>query len=208
MQRDDIVKYCNLMEEVKRRMNVINAFGAGSTHVLYKATTVETVYLQFRKMLELIAFGSLVANKQLFSQIYADFSKLWNARKLLDDLQKVNPHFYPQPMNEVPSTTPNVVNDLVPKTSGFLTRDEFVTLYKKCGKILHSENPYGTPIDYVEYEKSIQDWITKIIGLTNNHVIKLVNDPNMYLVHMKENRDDRVHHYVFAPTSLPNKGKA
>lgn len=87
MQTDDIVKYCNLMEEVKRRMNVINAFGSGASHALYKATTVESVYLQLRKILELIAFGSLVANKQLFSQVYADFSKLWNAKKLLADIE-------------------------------------------------------------------------------------------------------------------------
>jgi hypothetical protein len=36
------------------------------THTVYKASTVETVYLQFRKIIELIAMGSIVANKEKF----------------------------------------------------------------------------------------------------------------------------------------------
>ena len=59
----DIVKYCDLMEEIKLRMNVIDFFIYGRGHALYPTPTLESGCLQLRKVLELIAFGSLVANK-------------------------------------------------------------------------------------------------------------------------------------------------
>lgn len=203
MQQPYIIKYCNLMEEIKRRTAVINAFGAGGAAALYKATTIESVYLQFRKILELIALGSLVANKKEFAKVYGGFAKCWNAQYLLKDIERVNPDFYPRPIVEVPAKEPGVKMDWQDKKDGFLTKDEFLKLYVKCGAIMHAVNPYGSQIDYVYYERSIQGWLDKIIGLLNCHTIRLVNDPNLYLLHKKESRDDRVYHYVFAPAPGP-----
>jgi hypothetical protein len=81
------------------------------------------------------------------------------------------------------------------------SKDEFLKLYEKCGAIMHAGNPYGSQVDYSYYECNIQTWLDKIIGLLNSHTIKLVNDQNLYLVHMQEQRDGKVHHYVFAPSS-------
>jgi hypothetical protein len=64
----------------------------GGAAALYKATTIESVYLQFRKILELIALGSLVANKNEFSKVYNDFAKCWNAQYLLKDLSSQAEH--------------------------------------------------------------------------------------------------------------------
>src|SRR5437868_15459887 len=89
-------QYCTLMEEVKLRTKVINAFLEGNAGAVYKATNIESIYLQLRKIVELIAFGSLVANREALSQLYTEFSKLWNARRLLEDIERVNPGFYPE----------------------------------------------------------------------------------------------------------------
>jgi hypothetical protein len=205
MHQSDIQKYCNLMEEVKRRTLVINAFGSRSTTTPFGATNIECVYLQLRKILELIALGSLMANKVEFSEAYSEFSKYWNAQYLLRDLERVNPQFYPQPIIEKSGTKPDVKADWEPKTSGFLTKEDFLKLYEKCGKIMHAGNPYGTQIDYSYYEKSIQDWLTKITGLLSSHYIKLVNDPNLYLIHMREDeKGGNVGHYIFAPINRPD----
>lgn len=206
MQQPDIIKYCNLMEEIKRRTAVIRAFGSGGVTVLYKATTIESVYLQFRKILELIALGSLVANKNEFSKVYCDFAKCWNAQYLLKDIERVNPDFYPRPIVEVPTKQPGLKMEWQEKKDGFLTKDQFLKLYEKCGGIMHAGNPYGSRVDYGYYESNIQGWLDKIVGLLNSHTIRLVKDPNIYLIHMKEDRDDKVHQYVFAPTAGPNPG--
>ena len=203
MQKPDIVKYCNLMEEIKRRTAVISALGSGRVVILFKATTIELVYLQFRKILELIALGSLVANKEEFSKAYGDFAKCWNAQYLFKDIERVNPDFYPRPIVEVPAKQPGFKMDWQDKKEGFLTKEEFLKLYEKCGAIMHAGNPYGSRVDYGYYERNIKGWFGKIIGLLNSHTIRLLKDPNLYLVHMKEQRDDKVHHYVFAPTGGP-----
>jgi len=75
MIKPDIVKYCDLMEEIKRRTAVIDFFLVGDGHALYQPPTIESVGLQSRKVLELIAFGSLVANKESYSAAYARFAE-------------------------------------------------------------------------------------------------------------------------------------
>jgi hypothetical protein len=204
MEESGIVKYCNLMQEIKHRTAVISAFGSDKAGTPFRATTIECVYLQFRKILELIAFGSLVANRREFSKVYADFAKCWNAHYLLRDIERINPGFYPHPIAELPAGKPRVQAELAEKRDGFLTRVEFLKLYEKCGAIIHAGNPYGSQVDYGYYERNIRSWRDKIIGLLNCHTIKLVNDPNLYLLHMKEDRDNKVHHYVFKPTADPN----
>ena len=108
MHSSDMQKYCDLMEEIKRRMNVIDLFLSGKGHAVYEPTTLESVGLQVRKILELIAFGSLVANKAVYSAIYLNFAKHWHAGRLLRDLAKVNSSFYPKPIVEIPSKQPGV----------------------------------------------------------------------------------------------------
>ena len=50
-------KYASQMEEIKLRTNVIFFMESREGHALYLATTVESIYLQFRKILELIFHG-------------------------------------------------------------------------------------------------------------------------------------------------------
>ena len=51
-------------------------------------------------MLEGIAFASLSANKDKYSEIHANFSKHWRAKDMLAVMDTVNPGFYPQPIVE------------------------------------------------------------------------------------------------------------
>ena len=199
MEQDSINRYCAQMEEIKRRTSVVVALLKKETHVVYAATNIEAVYLQFRKILELIAFGSLVANKQVYSAVYSDYASHWRSKQLLKKLSEVNPDFYPQPIKEVPSQKPGIKNDLEHKTTGFLTKEEFVELYDQSSSLIHVPNPFSTPINYELAEKEINNWSGKIKELLNSHIIQLVGDPNFHLIHMKEDRDDRVHHYAFAP---------
>jgi len=191
--------YCNVMEDIKRRTAVVWSFLNGKSSTIYKATTIESVCLQVRKILELIALGSLVANKSEFAEQNENFGGLWNARLILKDLGRLNPYFYPKPIREVPGARPGVKSDLQDIKEGFLTKDEFIKVYEKCGRMMHSDNPYGGKADYRYYDKSIPKWMEEIRVLLNSHTIRLMNDDNMYLIHMKEERDDRVHGYTFAP---------
>lgn len=203
MNRNAIQKYCSLMEESKLRLNIVSAYEAGAFSVIYRATTIESIYLQFRKILELIALGSLAANEKLCRQIYPNLGTFWNAKRILADIEQINPQFYPQPIIEQlnPQGHPHAKAVWLRKPSGYLTKQDFLDLYQKCGAIAHASNPYGSQINYAAYEKRILHWKQQIVGLLNSHTVRLVGDQNLYLIHMSE-ADGRVHHYVFAPSPV------
>lgn len=184
MNPEAVTKYCTLMAEIKRRTTVAAALANRETHLVYEATTIEAIYLQYRKILELIALGSLVANKQVFSQFYQDFAKYWNAELLVKDIGRINPDFYPRPIIQQPSSRPGVKAEWAARPDDYLTRDDLIKLYKKCAAIMHSGNPYGSQVDYAYYESMTAHWGIRIMNLLNAHHIRLVDDPNLYLIQM------------------------
>lgn len=200
MKTEDAQKYCSLMSEIKRRTAVIDGFSSGNIHALYRATTVESVYLQFRKILELIALGSLIANKEVFSNAYENLSKCWNAELIIKDIERINSDFYPCPIIQKVSCKPGIRMDLLDRSNDYLTKEELIKLYKKCGAVMHSGNPYGSQIDYAYQEEMIPHWREKILNLLNSHTIRLINDPNLYLIQMG-NTDEDASYSVFAPCS-------
>ena len=197
----DIEKYCGLMEEVKLRLAVVDYFSSGQGHALYQPPTIESACLQFRKILELIAFGSLVANAEAYTAVYSKVSKGWHAAELLKELERAHPQFYPVPVIEVPSDVPGTILQHKKREDDYLTKDDFSEIYGRCGVMAHAANPYGKGIDYAYYQKMVPAWRTQVVNLLNNHELHLLNRPGMYVIHMKEVRDDRVHWYKFQPPS-------
>lgn len=177
-------KYINVLYEIKRRTGVIDAFMAGNTHAVYEATNIETVCLQFRKILELIAFSSLIANVKEYSQQYTKFAEHWNARLMLRDLERINPDFYPHPIIQQPSTEPGIKMRWLDRSDDYLTKDRFVNVYDKCGGLMHAENPYGPSVDYGYYKQQFLPWRKQLINLLNAHTVTLSGDNNLYLFQM------------------------
>jgi hypothetical protein len=201
MKEPDIKVYVSVMEEIKLRTSVIYSFLSGTSNALYKATNIESIYLQIRMILELIALASIAANKTIFEENQRKFHKHWNPSDILKDIERLNPNYYPEPIREVPSKRHGVVNGLVAIKDGFLTKDELVSIHGKSGNILHAKNQYNKHIDYQEYEKQIPEIMEKIKRLLNCHQIRLLGDQDFfYLIHMKEERDNLVHYYKFQAT--------
>ena len=75
------------------------------------------------------------------------FAQHWHAARILDDLNAVNPNFYPVPGLQIKDETTGKVKAVDTPKKPFLTKSDFVTLYEMCGGILHAENPYGQPRD-------------------------------------------------------------
>jgi hypothetical protein len=194
----DFNKYLLLMMEVKHRTAVIDAILGRTVGLIYDAPTIEAAYLQFRRILELVAMGSLVANQVACATIHTGFAEWWRAKQILDNVEQLNPDFYPKPTLQLPSKKPNVKRDLVDRPDGYLTRPDFVTLYDKSSELLHTPNPFGRPIDYAGALPEISTWRDKIVGLLDAHRIKLLGDPNLYLVQMCSPNESPTY-AVFAP---------
>jgi len=187
------------MEEIKRRITVIQLFLTKKCTTSYAETNFETMCLQIRKILELIALGSLVANKNEFTKFNDKFEKLWNAREILRDIKKVNPDFYPKPVNETKSEDPQIGFHLDKVISGYLTEKKFLKIYEKCGGIMHAANPFKNKFDYNYYKINIPFWVTEITTLLNIHLITLVNSREIYIVKMNVKTDGKVHAYTASP---------
>ena len=184
MRSDDVQKYLLMMSEIKRRTAVIDAFSDKRANALYDIPTTESIYLQFRKILELIALSSLVANKEKYSQAYEKFEKHWNAKKIVLDVERINPNFYPEPVIQVPSSKSGVKMEFLQRERDYLTKDELVKLYEKCAALMHAQNPYRSKPDYTRYENEIPVWQERIDNLLYAHVINLVDSTDIHLIQM------------------------
>jgi hypothetical protein len=121
-----------------------------------------------------MALASLVANKQVYSKMYGDIRKDWDAKKILRSIEEINPNFYPVPMILQEGT-----KNLIERPNNYLTKDEFKTAYGMCGEILHRCNPFKTSMSdkyYQKYADFVFEYGTKITNLLNMHIIQLVNE--------------------------------
>lgn len=74
MEVSGLEKYRLMMEEVKLRIDLVDRLMTNKDDLPLRPRFEFTV-LQFRKVLELIAFGSLVANEKVYASTHADFAK-------------------------------------------------------------------------------------------------------------------------------------
>ena len=194
-------KYIEQMEEIKRRIEAIEKIVEVSIGRLYLPVVTESVYLQFRKILELIAMASLVVNKEAMEEFGTSMQKLrgeWNGYRILKQVEAINPNYYPVPIVEKPSDDPCIKVKLESKTNDYLTKDMFSELYNiKCGRILHADNPLKEHTNYSELWDEGPLWKMRIMGLLNTHQISLVGHEGFHLVHMQEENDKLVHMYQF-----------
>lgn len=89
--------YHDCLYEIKRRIGVIADHLNKKTTERYLIIEVETICLQFRKILEKIMLMSLVANKEAYAEQNAKFAKHYHAERIMRDLERINPDFYPVP---------------------------------------------------------------------------------------------------------------
>lgn len=185
------------MEEIKKRTEVIYAFLDGRCNALYKQTTAESICLQVRKILELIALASLVANKEEYAKNRANFAKDWHAKRILKSIEEVNPNFYPSPSSQVLDKVTGKVLEVKTIKKGFLTRNNFENIYDRCGGLLHAQNPFASSKDIDNFLKIVPSWLEKIKILLNHHQVQLVQEDLQLWVVMHAKKDGKVHVHLF-----------
>ena len=175
------------------RTEVVRSFAEGGSTTLYKQTTAESMCLQIRKILELIALSSLVANKEEYSKIRQKFHKDYNAKLILSDIERINPEFYPVPCRQVLDEVKGKPIQNIALQSGFLTREEFTNIYERCGGLLHADNPFSKRRDIDNFIRVVPQWMEKIRVLLNLHEVQLTSEDFKLFVLMRAVSDDKVH---------------
>lgn len=177
--------YINCMEEVRDRVNLVKSVGEHRTSTGREVFDVELVFVQLRKILELIAFASLTANKEKYSLAHAKFATHWKAKLMLQELEKINPDFYPVPIGK-PEVQPSGVKRFPAITDGFLGKEDFAVLYDKTGDLLHVRNPFGPQNPKLNIKYSVKEWVSRIQVLLALHIMHLVDDKK-WIVQIPDN---------------------
>ncbi|HEX7687580.1 MAG TPA: hypothetical protein VF453_07730 [Burkholderiaceae bacterium] len=151
--------------------------------------------LQFRKALESIAFGSLVANREAYASAHADFAINFKLKNVLKRVHAQNPRAYPQP---VIMTVTDVGKHIEGVKDGFLTRDEMEFLHDRTGDVLHTWNPYKPGAREVDIQRPFSEWLARLQRLLDLHVIALL-DGGLWLVQMNVMPEGRVHAFSCDP---------
>jgi hypothetical protein len=189
----DIEIYVKGMAEVRHRLGVVQAVLAGRVRTGHETFDAELIFIQLRKTLELIAFGSLCASKQKYAEVHKNFAQHWSAKRLLADLEKVNANFYPEPLEppkqlatESPGGTRHFHFDR--PSSGFMTRDEFVQLYDSSADVLHIRNPFKSGDPTIRIGYSVDQWVARVQRLLAWHLMHLT-DGGVWVVKIPDEGD-------------------
>ena len=198
----DAQLYCNLMADVRGRLDVLRDVIAKTVALPNDLARLEFSALLLRKSMEQVAIGSLISNRDAYCAAFDEFQRVYHARKILRDIERVNPHFYPMPVVQEGKPEPGRPMHYRLVDDGFLTRDEFVKAYDKCAALLHAANPHGSTPSYAYFDRQIPLWADKLTRLLDLHVLRLVGAEIGYLIHMQES-DGRVHHYTLSLDRVP-----
>jgi hypothetical protein len=181
--KNDTQLYINVMEEARDRLNFVKLLPARNASTGFQVFDQELVFLQLRKILELVAFASLTANREKYSAARKKFGTFWRAKDMLQDLEKINPDFYPMPIQR-PRVQPNGIKHCA-AVDGFLTKDDFVSLYDVSGGFLHVRNPFSTQGPVVRMRYNVRQWLERIQALLALHIMRLV-DGKVWVVEVPE----------------------
>jgi len=138
-------KYANRMGELKERIYLAQDAVAlypemGGPKMMGKeGFYFESVCLQIRKILELIAFGGMIANGTKYTAIHKNFIDQNKAAKIVKHLDALHPYWFPQHVNLQVARNQGHVQYAA---SGF-NREQWIDIYDQMGTLLHVGNPFA-----------------------------------------------------------------
>jgi hypothetical protein len=202
-QHADLKIYINCLQSAKIRLRILDRIVAGDLKIEDEVITAEFACLQFRRCLELIAYASVAAHKEIYARAHEKFEHHWRGKGILENLRRVHPDFYPVPV--VVEREPGKVVKLSRIMNEYLTEDDFVVLFDICNNATHEWNPYSPRERVLVMKRPMAEWVARIWRLLWMHTVRLVDKKDIWIVNF-DGEDGLVHAYP--ATSLPPKEPA
>jgi hypothetical protein len=165
--------YLDLMTQALERLTASEKY-LKAYRELGQLCELESATLQLRKAMEAIAFAAIAPNKRLYAAFRRNadrpthFGNDWQADSIFLSLNKVNPDFYPDPLLQETRVGPNAWHFGKP-LNGYMKRKNFESFYKRLGKFLHADNPWGDDKGWSNFANDLPDAIIKIRALLKKH---------------------------------------
>lgn len=176
--------YIRVMQDIKRRMEVAQAFIDLRANAIYKPTQIECAVLQMRMIAELISLSSIAAHTEVFGQHQMRFKDHWNPVDIFKDIQRINPGYFPRPFKAIEGPD-GITNHQYLADDQYLTKPQLIEMHGRCSDLLHAKNPFGKPANYNWYWKQVPIWLDRIVKLLNFHEIHLLGIEQMWVVQME-----------------------
>ncbi len=198
-----LLEYKRGMEEIRLRLDYVavqhNEVAAmGTVETPASRFRLETGYMHLRKVLELIAFSSLIAHKDSYVSAYRDYQKHWRAKDMLSAVEKLNPGFYP-----IAYDFDGSKKQFTPTPDGWLTRDEFIELYDCASDLVHAGNPYSGKQVFLRLR--LDQWIGRIRRLLEWHGVMLLHETERLVVNVPGDASSVVQVLIAVPGSWGGK---
>ncbi|MCY3542123.1 MAG: hypothetical protein OXH31_09510 [Gammaproteobacteria bacterium] len=205
-----IQEYLSRMQQVVRRTSAIDHFLDFSAVGLPHIVVIEVIFLQLRHILELIATALLVLNPDALTEMRNQRRRKWHALDILKTIETINPTFYPKPTKKASKGADGVI-PFVELKGGFLSLERFTTLYRRCGQILHTEDPFSTKPrvhlktrqDFKRIIGQVRKYQSQIIRLLTHHVFVTKDEETMYVA-QSVGPDHEFYVAEFVRSSSPN----
>ena len=139
-------KYLLIVQEICERILSAEVLSENINNIVF----IESTSLQIRKILELIAYLSVLVNQE---KLNYEICNAWHAKKIIEALNIKTTIFYPFPSYIISDSSEDGQPLLI--AIGYkhaLSQDEFIKAYSNCGKILHTQHPLKEKINIKEFE--------------------------------------------------------
>ena len=148
--------YRNTMIEVKRRFRAIDrVLGAKKPRTLNSEFDNEFMWLQLRKIIELVTFGGVMADESRYAALQAqlkhqDYRLDSKVNKILPKLADITPHHLPIPIGQPTRAEDGTIH--FPEGGEEQTLQRFLEIFNTAGLYLHVPNPlaFETLADFQE----------------------------------------------------------
>ncbi|WP_156390765.1 hypothetical protein [Caulobacter sp. Root487D2Y] len=157
-------------------------------------------FLQIRLICEIITIGCVIAHGEIEKANSKRLQKRWSAADIIVELEKITPDFYPSPFIQLRTThildgKPVEGWHFEERKPDFLTKEELLALYGRCGDRLHrgsvksivANKPYKT-----SELSDLVDIIQKLVNLVCIHRIQILNGDAQLLCIMYPDNSDEV----------------
>lgn len=173
------------------------------TNKEFDLVLLESICLQMRKILELVAMSSLISNKDAFDITSSKIFNQWRGKEIIKEIKSYSNLVFPKISYEYFKFSPNdYINNFTnfkEITTNLIDEDKFCQIYDKCSELLHIKNPYSQSnniqekIDYISM--NIGTWLDYIFNTYSLcKIVPFGNEDTSYVVYMGNLIDDTTVH--------------
>ncbi|MEM0953267.1 MAG: hypothetical protein AAGI24_03920 [Pseudomonadota bacterium] len=180
----NISKYSSYMREIRRRtdvaMKIVSLRKAGNSLTGDDETDIDLMYLQLRKVSELIMFACVVARKTAGDNLNRVLRKGYEIGKLRKELENLNLNYFPVPKYDKGTSAEGIrsVGDLQGTDSRYASATDLLSTYGRASNYLHAqrEDKYGNDNAKIRLLDRATEEFNSIIALLNHHWIQVTED--------------------------------